>query len=107
MSLGAEIPKAQIKEMDGFSKTAQTVRAYLIAQLGKNDSIAANPLNLDMILDRAYSQLIPSWQAVAGRVVLIECDQCERLIELYTKSGFKELQVEGGLVQMWRRYLPD
>ena len=102
ISLDKSISKSLRKELDGFSKNSEQVRAYLIAQLGKNFSIANNPLRLASILeDHLYPVLAKAQKMVGGRVILLECENTQPLIRHYESTGFKLLQ-SPRLAQMFR-----
>lgn len=91
------------KELDGFSTSAQQVKAFLIGQLGKNDNIPNSMLNLETILSAGiYPILISAQRLLGGRVVLLECENTPGLIRLYERAGYKLLQL-GELAQMVRR----
>ena len=38
------LSKTQVKKMDGISKNAERIRAFLIGQIGKNTAIPDNPI---------------------------------------------------------------
>lgn len=102
IELTASVSGVKRKEMDGFSKTAQQVRAFLIGQLGKNDNIPSSMLDLETILSAGiYPILISAQRLLGGRVVLLECENTPGLIRLYERAGYKLLQL-GELAQMFR-----
>ncbi len=76
------ISKSKIKKLDGISKNAERIRAFLIGQLGKNSSIDKNPLNLKEILSEVFSVLQQAQILVGGRVSLLECEDNQKLINL-------------------------
>jgi hypothetical protein len=87
-----DISKSKIKKLDGISKNAERIRAFLIGQLGKNSSIDRNPLNLKEILSEIFSVLQQAQVLVGGRVILLECEDNQKLINLYRENGFDVLQ---------------
>lgn len=102
IELTASVSGSQRKAMDGFSKSAQQIRAFLIGQLGKNHNISPNALNLEAILnDGIYPVLVDAQRLLGGRVVLLECENTPGLIKLYERAGYKLLQT-GELAQMFR-----
>jgi hypothetical protein len=95
-----QISKSKIKKLNGISKNAERIRAFLIGQLGKNTSIKNNPLNLKEILSEVFSILQQAQELIGGRVILLECEDNEKLINLYRNNGFEVLQ-KSDLVQMY------
>jgi len=102
IELSDEVSGNQRRALDGFSKHAQRIKAFLIGQLGKNDGITNNSLRLGTILDEGIYPIIAQAQdLIGGRVVLLECENTTGLIELYQKAGYKHLQTLE-LVQLFR-----
>lgn len=102
VELTAVVSGSQRKALDGFSKSAQRIRAFLIGQLGKNHGISSNPLNIKHILDDGiYPILLDAKRLLGGRVVLLECENSPGLIKLYEQAGYKLLQAPD-LAQMVR-----
>ena len=102
---GANISKSEVKRLDGFNKKAERVQAFLIGQIGKNFSIDKNPITLSDILAEVYSVFSQARELIGGRVVFLECDNNDKLIELYSKHDFKLLntvpQDNSGLLTMY------
>lgn len=82
------LSKSQVKKLDGISKNAEQIRAFLIGQVGKNASIEDNPLNLASILDEIYAVIAAARQLIGGRVIILECENSPKLIQLYQEHGF-------------------
>lgn len=83
------ISKSLIKRLDGFSKNATYINAYLIGQIAKNTAITPNPLTLKDILATIFEQLTMAQDIVGGRMVFVECHK--DLIPLYEHHGFIHL----------------
>jgi len=79
------------KKLDGICKNSDRVNAYLIGQLGKNDSINDNLINLELILEEAYTLIDKANQLVGGRVIILECEKVAKLVSLYQSAGFNIL----------------
>jgi hypothetical protein len=88
------VSKSQVKKMDGFSKNAEKIRAFLIGQLGKNNNIEDNPISLDDILNELYAVIHEVRTLIGGRIIILECENKSTLIELYKRHGFKVINVE-------------
>jgi len=95
----SQLSKGQIKKLDGISKNAEKIRVFLIGQIGKNYT-HEHQINLEDILQSVYSVLQEVQTSIGGRVILLECDDNERLISLYKKHDFQVLQKQD-LVQMY------
>ena len=66
-----------------------TMSAPLIGQLGKNYSHSYNTLITgDELLSLALNKVREMQMIVGGKVVYLECEDKERLIEFYSKNGF-------------------
>ncbi|WP_394178462.1 hypothetical protein [Marinomonas posidonica] len=70
-----------------------TVSTYLIGQIGKNKSIPDNPIDLEKILADVYVVIKQAQALIGGRVIILECENNERLIRLYESQGFQTLAV--------------
>jgi hypothetical protein len=99
---------SQIRKLDGLyakkgSEAITEISAFLIGQLGKNDRYA-DLITGDEIVDYALSVIGKAQEVIGGRVVFIECQDKPKLIDFYTRNGFKLFRKdpEDGLVQMIR-----
>lgn len=88
------VSKSQRKRLDGFSKNAESIRAFLIGQIGKNQALENNPITLDHILNEIYLIIYDARALIGGRVIILECENQQSLVELYEKHGFKLLETE-------------
>ena len=100
---GETISKRLIKEIDGFSKTAVSVGAIIIGQLGKDSRFTSKITGTDIIASimKLANQVS---EIIGGRVVFLECQNSDRLIEFYLRNGFHIMQnnERAGLIQMVR-----
>jgi len=92
-----------IKEIDGFSKEVDSVSAVLIGQLGK-DSVKGQGLKGADILAAAVNTAYEVSSIAGGRIVFLECEHIDKLIDFYKANGFVSLQKNptSGLNQMVR-----
>ena len=90
--LRARVPqKTRAKLTYGMTDT-DTVPAYLIAQIGKNDSFK-RPSVIGEILGLVLGTIERASAEVGGRVVYLECKKDnERLHNVYEANGFSFLQ---------------
>lgn len=97
------VSKRMIKDIDGFSKEAESVSAVLIGQLGKDAAHGEGLSGADILssaVDLAYEI-----RSIAGsRIVFLECEPTEKLLTFYRDNGFVLLQENqnAGLMQMVR-----
>lgn len=91
--LSKNVSKSLIRKLDGISKNSQTVRGFLIGQIGKND-FSGNPINLELIFEEIYTTIYQAQEVVGGRLIFLECENKEKLISLYQANGFEILQEE-------------
>lgn len=89
-----DISKTLIKNLDGISKNATRIRAFLIGQIGKNFNIPNNPVKLTYILDEIYAVLFEVRNLIGGRIIILECEDNPKLIQLYEKNGFKLFDIK-------------
>jgi hypothetical protein len=91
LELSEGLSKNTIKRIDGFSKDVMVTEAILLGQLGKNlkysECIAGQSI-LEDALDTVYTV----HGLAGGRIVFLECDEKQKLIEFYAKCGFIPLQ---------------
>ncbi|TMW13615.1 acetyltransferase [Alloalcanivorax gelatiniphagus] len=87
-----QISKSKVRRLDGISKNAERIRAFLIGQLGKNTSIAQNPITLEIILEEIYAVISEARNLIGGRIIILECEDSPQLIQLYERNGFSLIQ---------------
>ncbi|EHU2145185.1 hypothetical protein [Acinetobacter baumannii] len=90
------ISRSLIKRLDGINKRAETLKVYLIGQIGKNFSINNNPIKLDFILNEVYNVIAQAQALVGGRVIILECENQPKLIALYERHGFNLIDTING-----------
>lgn len=85
-----------VKKLNGMSKTANTLKVYLIGQIGKNSLVNPNPIKLDVILSEIYNVISQAQALIGGRVIILECENQPKLIALYERHGFKLIETMNG-----------
>ncbi len=89
-----KLSKTTIKQMDGITKNAEKIRAFLIGQIGKNSSVEDNPIELQHILDEIYEVIAAARALIGGRIIMLECDNNLSLISYYEKHGFRLIDTD-------------
>ncbi|WP_141240080.1 acetyltransferase [Acinetobacter baumannii] len=100
----SNISKSLIKRLDGINKRAETLKVYLIGQIGKNFSVKNNPIKLDFILNEVYNVIAQAQALVGGRVIILEVWNQPKLIELYERHGFKLIETINGTDSLLTMY---
>jgi predicted GNAT family N-acyltransferase len=96
------VSKRKIKEIDGFSKEAQSVGAILIGQLGKNNDFA-HMISGNEIITNTLHSIYDVFYTAACKVVYLECQPISGITRFYNAHGFESLQSNpNGLSQMVR-----
>ena len=83
--------KSRMAKFGQFDKTIQryTISAPLIGQLGKNYSNDYDKLITgDELLKLALDKVREMQNIVGGKIVYLECEQKDTLIDFYTRNGF-------------------
>ncbi|WP_322923772.1 GNAT family acetyltransferase [Paenibacillus campi] len=81
----------------GF-KTEQSsyiVKGYLLGQLGKNfseEAIAANCCTGNDLLQIAYKKIAEAHRIVGGRILYLECENVEKILNFYKSNGFNQIE---------------
>ena len=94
------VSKSIRQKIDGLNHTDSNGRLkchfpmYLIGQLGRSDSYDSNVLNGQDILEMALSIITIAQDKIGGRFSLIECADISVLKKLYTRFGYKEIQMD-------------
>jgi len=94
------VSKSKAKKLDGISKNADNIRAFLLGQIGKADTCGPE-IKLDTLMNYVYQLLAEAQGLVGGRVILLECEDNDKLISLYENCGFERLQ-SNDFVQMYK-----
>lgn len=69
------------------------VRSFLIGQLGKNQAVDKNPINLEKLLDQLYPFIFEARKLIGGRAIILECEDNNKLVSLYEKHGFTRINM--------------
>lgn len=69
------------------------VSAYLIGQLGRNDSYNSDDISGEVILKECYHAISRAARVVGGRLLILECRE-NMFGKFYEKHGFKKLYDE-------------
>lgn len=90
----AKLSKTKVQQLDGISRKAEKIKVFLIGQLGKNTAIVDNPISLSIILNEIYAVLSEANALIGGRIIILECEDNNRLIQLYKQHGFTLIEIE-------------
>jgi hypothetical protein len=103
LTFQGKVSKTMIKEIDGFSKQADSVGSVLIGQLGK-DVIHGDQISGKTILDIAIKVIYTIFDSAGCRITFLECLPIEKVIAFYRSNQFVSLQINeiNGLLQMVR-----
>lgn len=85
------ISKTLNKKLTGGFSDNNSVKVFLIGQIGKND-IQNNPIKLSDILDIIFQKIQQATRLISGRVVVLECENNLKLISLYERHGFSVIE---------------
>lgn len=101
------VSKTTIKEIDGFSKSINSVAVILIGQLGKNYNYQ-DMISGDELLMLALGSIYNAKNILGGRICLLETEDTEdnqKVIDFYANNGFKVLQHDktDKFLQMFRK----
>ncbi|QUX96608.1 acetyltransferase [Marinomonas sp. CT5] len=69
------------------------IKTHLIGQIGKNFNINNNPINLKDLLAEAYGIIYEAQDLIGGKVITLECENIEKLVQYYERHGFKKIPV--------------
>ena len=107
-----ETSNRQRQQLDGFSakehgKQISHFPCYLIGQLARNSNVPTESISGAELLNFAYKIIGEAVKLVAGRNILVECHNNEKLIKFYLDNGFYKIsQVPDEnqtMIQMIRR----
>ncbi len=101
---GFNLPKNQVKKLDGMRKDTEQLRVFLIGQLAKNYTVENNDISLQNILDEVYYVIDKVRSLIGGRAIILECENSEKLINLYSNHGFKVLDTTEDCDQLITMY---
>lgn len=109
ISLCNSISKSKIKEVKSSNKN-NNIHFVLIGQLGKyiyidNDNKEDNccsDITSKEILDMAFEVIVKSHDLIPCRCVLVECNDDERVHNIYLNYKFKYLQFDDGHHQFYK-----
>ena len=98
----------QIQRLDGFSgkihgERLKAVPVVLIGQLARNDAYSHNDVSGDTILHDAFSVIRKSYNAIGGRIVMVDVKTTAKgLLKFYQSHGFEPVSHDEttGLSQM-------
>ena len=73
--------KTSIKKIDAVSNSRVCIHSFLIGQLGVSDNYAQNKPGI-LLLDDAFTKIKMVHDLVAGRYILVDAVNNEKVIEL-------------------------
>lgn len=82
-----------------------SVPAFLIGQLGRNDICEKDSLDGQHVLDECYYAISLASKVVGGNLIMLECREC-MYEKFYAKQGFKKLYDElneDGLYTLYKK----
>lgn len=91
LELSADISKTSRKKMHGFSKEIESIPVFLIGQIGKNDLKTKSIAGKDL-LALAEMKIQECNDIIGGRVILLECENIDKLVTFYKTNSYIELQ---------------
>ncbi len=81
---------SSIKKIDGISSNRDCIHSFLIGQLGISDKYAHYRFGT-YLLDDAFFQIETAHNIVAGRYILVDAINNEKVIDFYMRHGFRLL----------------
>ncbi len=95
----------------GYFKNDTNIHFVLIGQLGKyiyidednSENNCSSKISGSEILDRAFEVIGKAHELISCRCVLVECSDNAKVQSVYKKYGFKELQYDSGLMQLYKK----
>jgi uncharacterized protein (DUF1330 family) len=85
------LSNSKIKKIDGFTKDAKDIIVYLIGQLVRNDYYNSEAITGAKILARALNIISDIKDKIVGKVVLVECEDQQKVIDFYLENDFEKL----------------
>lgn len=88
LDIPENITPSQKRKICGFRFDGITeVPVYLIGQIGKNDKYSSEISGMEL-MSRAESVIKEAYKHVGGRIILLECENREKLIKFYKACGY-------------------
>lgn len=81
----------------------QSISAFLIGQLGRNDTYTHEQLSGETILNECYNAISIAAKIVGGNLIVLECREC-MYSKFYEKYGFKKLNPELSAENLYTLY---
>jgi len=103
LTFSNDVSKSKVKNIDGFSKDIRMTATILIGQFGK-DQNAAKTINGSLLFAECLKVVYSIHNSVGNRIVLLECNNFDKIINFYEKNNFEILQnsENGEYLQMIR-----
>lgn len=79
--------KTSIKKIDGISNNRVCIHSFLIGQLGISDNSAEYKFGT-LLLDDAFLKIEMAHDLVAGRYILVDAVNHEKVLKFYIENGF-------------------
>ena len=86
-----DVSKSKIKNIDGFSKDIKVTATILIGQFGKDKNNAKN-IDGSVLFIECLKVVYDIHNRVGNRIVLLECNNFDKIINFYKKNNFEILQ---------------
>lgn len=97
------ISNTKLRKLQGYcaSNNEMIYWGFLIAQLGRNDNVSKELLDLEKILSFIKAELAKSKEVIGGNIIMLEAVNNEKLIKKYEEVGFKYLQTVSPYKQLF------
>ena len=104
LNFSDNVSKSKIKSIDGFSKDIRMTATILIGQFGKDQYVAKN-IDGSNLFSECLKVVYDIHNRVGNRIVLLECNNFDKIVSFYEKNGFEILQnsESGKYLQMIRQ----
>lgn len=90
------LSNSQVQKLTTFKRNKNNIsklKVFLIGQIGKNH-IENNNINLNFILNEAFTIVYDIKSKIGGRIVILECENNDKLLNLYQNNGFTAIEIK-------------
>lgn len=91
-----KLSNSQVQKLTTFKRNENNIsklKVFLIGQIGKN-YIENNKINLKFILNEVFSIIYEIKSKIGGRIVILECENNDKLLNLYQDNGFSVIEIK-------------
>ena len=100
-----QIPKGLITRLENLCNDDSYATAYLIGQIGRDDTYTSAELSGAQMLSDAVKLIQEVKNMIGGRLVILECKPIASLCRMYESNGFIDITEDDRDLKLYMKFI--